>query len=151
MAFTVGTGLTVTLKVWDAPKHPPKVGAMLMVAICGVRPGSWLLKLMPEVAPFAAKPMAVLLFVQAYCVPEGPLKVTAMGKPAHRVMSLMGFIAGTGLTVTLKVKGCPSHPFSLGVTVMVEVCGEATAAAFRAMFPTPLAVIPVAVLVLVQL
>ena len=88
--------MTVTLKVWVAPKQVPKVGATLMVAVCGSTPGAWLLKLMLDVAPFAAKPMAVLLLVHAYCVPEGPLKVTAMGKPAHLVMSLMGLRAGTG-------------------------------------------------------
>ena len=149
-AFAVGTGFTVTLNVWVAPKQPPKVGAMLMVAVSGVSPGAKLLKLTLAVEPLAARPILVLLFVQAYWVPAGPLKVTAIGRPAQRVTSLIGLMAGTGLTVTLNVIGCPLHPFSLGVTTIVEVCGAVTAAALRLISPVPNTGTPVAVLLLVQ-
>ena len=41
-----------------------------------------------------------------------------------QIVSLIGLIAGFGLTVTTKSKGVPAHPLTEGVTVKVAVCGE---------------------------
>lgn len=60
-------------------------------------------------------------------------------------------MVGTGFTVTVKVVGGPLQPLSLGVTVMVDVWGEVTFAEVSAKGPLPVAGIPVAVLLFVQL
>lgn len=53
-------------------------------------------------------------------------------------------MVGTGFTVTRKVIGAPLQPFSLGVTVIVDVWGVVTLAALSEILPKPVAGIPVA-------
>jgi len=57
-------------------------------------------------------------------------------------------IVGVGLTVIVKVKSGPAHPFSVGLTVMVELIGAFVlfaAAVKLGMFPFPDAASPIAV------
>ena len=78
MLVTVADGLTVTVKVVGVPVHPFAVGVTVIVAVMGavvafeaVNEGTF-----PE--PFAASPIAVLLFVQVNVVPvTGPDKVVS--------------------------------------------------------------------------
>ena len=77
-ASTVAVGLTVIAKVVGVPVHPFAVGVTVIVAVIGavvafvaVNEGT-----LPE--PLAARPIAVLLFVQVNVVPLiGPDKVVA--------------------------------------------------------------------------
>ena len=72
----MGVGLTVMVNVWAAPGQPAADGVTVIVAVTGV-----LVKLMAVNAgifplPLAAKPIAVLLFVQLKVVPlTAPEKV----------------------------------------------------------------------------
>ena len=53
---------------------------------------------------------------------------------------LITLTVAVGLTVTVKVDGVPVHPFAVGVTVIVEVTGDAPAlvAVYAGIFPVPL-------------
>ena len=87
MVLTVDVGLTVMVKVVGVPVHPFAVGVTVIVAVIGdvaaflaVSEGT-----LPE--PFAARPIAVLLFVQVNVVPvTGPDKfVIGATAPAQYV------------------------------------------------------------------
>ena len=74
--------------------------------------------------PFAARPIAVLLFVQKYVVPATvPLNVTAVLElPLHKTCEVGVLAVGVGLIVAITVKVEPEHDPIVGVTVYVAVC-----------------------------
>lgn len=74
--------------------------------------------------------------------------------PQAEVLFAVAVITGNGLTVIVYVDGVPAQPFTLGVTVIVDVTGDdvALAAVKLCTFPVPLASErPIVVLELVQL
>ena len=109
--------------------------------------------------PLAARPIAVLLFVQLNVVPAtAPAKVIAVVvAPLHSVWLATAFTVGVGLTVIVNVIGAPvqvTPPFvNVGVTVIVATCGVVPGfvAVKLAMLPVPLAARPMLVLLFVQL
>lgn len=64
----------------------------------------------------------------------------------------MAFTVAVGFTAMVKVDGVPVHPLAAGVTVMVaEIVEPVVLVAVKAgIFPVPLALKPIAVLLLVQ-
>lgn len=79
IAFTVGVGLTVIVKLTGVPVQPEADdGVTVMVAVIGAAVLLVAVKLGILPVPDAARPMAVLLFVQLYTVPATvPVKLTA--------------------------------------------------------------------------
>lgn len=109
--------------------------------------------------PLPANPIAELLLVQLKTVPlTAPLKLTGpVALPAQAVWFEIAATVGRGLTLIVKVVGVPVQVTPLvvrtGVTVMVEVIAALVVllAMKEAILPEPLAAIPVAVLLFVQL
>lgn len=62
--FTVGVGLIVIVNVLGVPKQPPAEGVTVMVDVMGVVPAFTVTNGLMLPDPEAARPMAVLLFVQ---------------------------------------------------------------------------------------
>jgi hypothetical protein len=152
--LTAAVGLTVMVNVVGVPVHPFAVGVTVIVAVIGevaafvaVNEG-----ILPE--PFAARPIAVLLFVQVNVVPvTGPDKfVTGATTPAQYVWLLIELTVASGLTVMVNVVGVPAHPFAVGITVIVAVIGEVAALTVvnEGTLPEPLAASPIAVLLFVH-
>lgn len=69
MAFTVGVGLTVMVNVMAVPTHPAKLGVTVMVPVMAAPPALVGVKVGKLPEPLAARPMAVLLFVQVNVAP----------------------------------------------------------------------------------
>ena len=82
-----------------------------------------------------------------------PVPVIVTGVPAHTAVAVVEPIIGNGFTVIVKVVLVPTHPFLLGVTVMVAVIGviPGFAATNDKIFPVPLPANPIEVLLFVQL
>jgi hypothetical protein len=81
--FRVGVtnGLTVMVKVCGVPEQvgeKPSVGVTVIVAVIGVVPLLVALKVAILPVPLAAKPIAVLLFVQLKVAPAEPLKLITL-------------------------------------------------------------------------
>jgi hypothetical protein len=106
-AFTVGVGLTVIVKVVDAPTHPLAVGVTMITAVTGALAVFVAVNAAISPVPVAASPIEVALFVQLNVVPlTEPLKLTAVVvAPLHKVWFDTLFTSGVGLidTATLPV------------------------------------------------
>ena len=124
IAFTVGVGKIVTLKLAALPEHPFKVGAteilpviFALVLFKGAVHGA--------ICPFplAAISILVFVFVQSKAAPEGTLTKLGivMVVPGHACIDETAFTVGVGLTVTLKLNACPWHVLSVGVTEIIPV------------------------------
>jgi hypothetical protein len=98
---TLGLGLTVIVYVCAGPGQPPAVGVTVIVAVTGAVPVFTAVKpgVFPE--PEAARPIAVLLFVQAKVVVPTLLvnAEAATEPPLHTVMFAGTTTFGTGSTV----------------------------------------------------
>lgn len=134
---------------------PPLVndGVTVMVPVIGAAVVLVATKPMLPV-PLAARPIAVLLFVQLYTVPATvPEKVAVVLVPTHAVWLACAFTDGIGFTVMVNVTGVPGQPAAVGVTVMVATCGilVALTAVKLAILPVPLAARLMLVLLFVQL
>ena len=103
--FTTGVGFTVIVNTVAVPTHELAVGITLIVATCVVITfGALKEGILP--VPFAAKPMAVLLFVHANTVLTGTAMngFTFTGCPPHTAILLCVLvIIGVGLIVTVNV------------------------------------------------
>lgn len=77
--------------------------------------------------------------------------MTEICVPAQRVTPGTGFITGTAFTIVLNVIGVPVQPFSEGVTVTRPVCVVGLGVVVTAISPDPVADMPVAGLLFVQL
>lgn len=77
--------------------------------------------------PFAAKPIAGLLFVQEKTVPVLVLVTGTMGEiaPLHTLLLEMGVTVGSAKTVMVKFAPLPVQPFKVGTTVMAALIGKA--------------------------
>ena len=103
--------------------------------------------------PLAAKPVAVLLFVQLNVAPEGELlKFIAETVAPEQIAWLEGKITeGVGLTVIVNEVPALEQLFNVGTTVIVETCcAETFDAVIATILPVPVAEMPVAVLLFVQ-
>ena len=148
-SITVGAGLIIIVNVSAAPMQLPMTGVTLMVAVCCVATPA-AMKLRSPV-PVAARPMAVLEFVQLKVAPEVPVNVVVTVELAHATTLAGWFIVGAGVTVMVKFCRGPVQPFSMGVTDKLPVMGAPTFAAIKLMLPVPLAPRPMAMLEFVQL
>jgi len=99
----------VIVKLIGAPVQPPILGVTVMVPLIGAAVALVAMKpaILPE--PLAAKPIAVLVFVQLYTVPATvPLKLTAaVSAPVHTDWLPTAATVGVGLTVIVNVIGVP--------------------------------------------
>ena len=153
---TVGVGLTVIVKVDGTPGQPVEVGVTVIVPVIGAFVALVAVNEAISPVPLAAKPIAVLSFVQLYVTPLVmlPVNVTAsVVAPLHLAWSAGLFTIGAGLTVMVKDSGVPGQPLIVGVTVIVPLIAvfPALVAVNEAIFPVPLAANPIAVLSFVQL
>ena len=143
------------VKVLGVPVQPLIVGVTVMVANWAVLLFVFATKegILPE--PFAARPIAVFVFVQLYTVLfTAPAKITgAVLLLLHNTWSAGCCTSGTGFTVIITDLGEPLQPFADGVTVMIPVVtfGPLVVATNEGILPVPFAARPIAVLVLVQL
>jgi len=162
-AATFGVGFTVMVNVVEAPVQvvAPFVneGVTVMVPLMGARPVLVAVNEAMLPVPLAARPIAVLEFVQVKVVPAvGLPNVTAVvAVPAQIVWLATALTVGLGFTVMVKVVEAPVQVTPAfvkeGVTVMVATTGAVPA--FRvvneAMLPVPLAARPIAGVLFVQL
>jgi hypothetical protein len=153
-------GLTVIVKVSAVPAQLTepfvKVGVTVIVALIGEVPALVAVNVAMLPVPFAPRPMAVLLFDQAYVVvPPVRLVAKLMAPLAPLLQSTI--LAGSvtcadGLTVIVNVSAGPTQltdPFvKVGVTVIVALIGDVPefVALNDAILPEPLATSPIAVL-----
>lgn len=70
MVFTVGVGFTVMSNEPAAPVHPLAVGVIVTVAVTGEVVLFVAVNGFISEVPLAARPILVVLFVQAYVVPD---------------------------------------------------------------------------------
>ena len=84
---TVAVGFTVIVKVFGVPVQPLAVGVTVTVAVTGAVPVLVAVNAPMLPLPEPARPIDVVLFVQAYVVPAtGFVKVTAVVvAPLHKV------------------------------------------------------------------
>lgn len=98
---TVGVGFTVMVNVETGPVHPFADGVIEIVDVIAVVPAFVAVKEGKLVVPDAAKPIAVLEFVQVKVVPAtGPAKVFAATVELGQAVTLVSAVTvGVGLTV----------------------------------------------------
>lgn len=149
--LTVGTGLTVMLRVCASPWQEPNVGVTVISAVWTDVPVAVPLKFKILELPFAGSPILGLLFVQVNCEPMVAVKATAIFSPAHLLTSPGLVNTGTGSIVTVKFRGAPTQPLLVGVTTKLLVCPTVEGTVGTEIFPEPEADIPVSVLLFVQL
>jgi hypothetical protein len=107
--------------------------------------------------PFAANPMDVALFVQAYPVPVPDKLIALVDEPLQRNWFETAFTIGVGLIVNKKLWLTPRQlalpPTKFGTTVSVAIIGEfvVLTPVNEGIFPVPLIGIPMEGVVLVQL
>lgn len=102
--FTTGIGLTVMVNEIGVPVQPPPLGVTVMVATKGPFVALVVTNGRISPVPDAARPIAVLLFVQLYVEPGVPLNVIiAVVAPLQYTLLLTGFTVGIGFTVIVKV------------------------------------------------
>lgn len=117
-SVTVGSGLTVMVKVCGVPGQPDIVGVTVIVATTGVVPAFVAVNAAILPVPLAAKPMLGVLFVQLKVAPAVPLKVTAVVfAPAQTIWSVGSVTVGVGVTVTWWVSVAVQPPALVTVTV----------------------------------
>ena len=156
--FTTGLGFTVMVNVIGVPVQPPALGVTVMVATNGPLVVFVVTNGRISPVPDAARPIAVLSFVQLNVEPGVPLNVIiAVVAPVQYALLLTGVTVGIGFTVMVKVLEGPVQVtpalVKLGVTTMVATTGNAVAliAVKLAILPVPLAANPIEGLELVQL
>lgn len=101
MAFTIGLGLTVIVKVVAGPTQPLNVGTTEIVLVIGALVALAAVKVGKLPEPLAPSPMAVLLLVHVNVAPAGVLlkAVAGTAAPGQCVWLGIGFTVGA-VTVT---------------------------------------------------
>lgn len=119
MAFTVGVGLTLIVKLYGVPEQPLAVGVTVMFAITWVEPVLLAVKAGIFPVPLAARPIDGSLFVQLKLVPETALlKLMAeVWAPLQTIWLEGSFTSGIRFTVTVTLIGAPEHPLAVGTTL----------------------------------
>ena len=151
------------VNVIGAPEHDTLpfvyVGVMVIVELIGVLPVLVVTNDGMFPVPLAANPIAVFELVQLYTVPgTKPVGVTTVVLPPTQIVWLAtALTVGIGLTAIVNVVGVPVQPkpalVYTGVAVIVPdiVAFVVLVVTNDAMFPTPDAPRPIAVLELLQL
>ena len=155
IAFTLGVGFTVTVKLLGTPRQvtPPRVseGVIVIVATTGAVPllVAVYAGILPTPAP--AIPIEGCVFVHWNTVPtDGPYSDNSgIAVPLHTTALLSGVLSsGVGFTVIVNVIGAPLHVIppllKRGVTVIVATTGPVVLliAVKLAILPVPLAANP---------
>ena len=124
---TAGVGFTVIVKITGVPAHPLAEGVTVTVAVTGTLVVFVAVNAAILPAPLAAKPIEVVLFVQAYVVPD---TLNVLAKFTAFVVELLQSVwlvtaltVGVGFTVIVKLSVAPWQPFAEGVTVIVPEIG----------------------------
>ena len=109
-----------------APTHPFAVGVTVIVPVVEVVPA--FTPINEGIFPFppAPKPIEVLEFVQSNVVPVVELIkfIGFVTELLHNVWSRIGSTLGDGSIVITKTSSVPTHPFVVGVTVIVPLIAE---------------------------
>lgn len=154
IAGILGSGFIVNVNVRGVPLQPLNVGVAVKFPDIAVVPV--LVPINEEIFPFpeAPIPIAVFEFVQAMLEVAGvTVKVIAVLFAFAQIVWLVTAVkVGDGSTVIVYDDGMPTHPLSVGVTVMVDVivAPVVLVAVNAGMFALPLAAKPIAVFEFVQ-
>lgn len=125
MAFTVGVGLTVTVKVLLTPGHPPTLGITVTVAVNTEVPAFVAVKAGMFPVPETPKPTFTLDDQEKVALGDELEKLMPVeAELLHKGKTVMLFTVARCLTVTVKVVGTPGHPPVLGVTVTVATISD---------------------------
>ena len=123
-----GTGFTVTVTVKAGPVQLPDNGVTIYVAVCAEFVGLVSVPVIFAAADPAAPPVIPPVTAgadQLYVVPAGTMSVPLTGVTVNitalQVVAVLAAIEGTGLTVTVTVKGEPVQLPAVGVTEYVAV------------------------------
>jgi hypothetical protein len=122
-ATTVGIGFTVIVYVLGVPTHPARVGVIVIVPVIALPVPLVAVNEGVLVLPLAARPIAVLEFVQVNVAPVGLLVNVFAGTvaPAQTEILDSATTVGKGLTVTVTVPAGPTQPPTEAVTEYVPV------------------------------
>ena len=164
IAFTLGVGFTVIVKLCGGPVHvtPPSVsdGVIVINATTGAVPA--LVAIKPGIlpVPIPARPIDGCVLVHKKIVPtDGPNKASGdIAVPLHTTWLLSTVLStGVGLTAIVNVVGAPVHVtpplLNVGVTTIVATTWPVVLliAVKLAILPTPVAAKPIDGVLLVQL
>ena len=149
-------GLTVIVNVFGIPVQPNAFdGVTVIVATTGEIPAFVVVKAGILPVPLAANPMEGVLLVHEKVVPTEELpKVIAFCRAVLQSTELLTvFTVVSGLTLIVNVFAGPEQPLSEGVTVIVAVktVDPVLVRVKGFIFPVPVAINPIAVLLFVQL
>jgi hypothetical protein len=105
------------------PTHPFAVGVIVIVAITFVVPAFVAVKDGMFPVPLAASPMDGVLLTHAKVEPDtGPeMGIADVVAPLQYATLLTALTVAVGYTVIVNDSGVPTHPFAVGVTVIVAV------------------------------
>ena len=142
------------VKLIGVPPHAPFSVTVIVPVIADpvVFAAALKLAMLPE--PLAASPINVLEFVQLTDAPVLTANApTVISSPGQAVMLAFWVITLSGLIVMSKVSAALVQPSLVAVTLIVPLIAEPVlfAGAVKMMSPVPLAAMPIAVLVFVQL
>jgi hypothetical protein len=158
----LGFGFTIMVYLYEAPKQAV-TPATVAVALYSIVMSAFVVLVKVCAGIVLVPEEAKVSFIPAGCVVVQPkatpvvvlFKVTnAVELPEQIVCGLCEKVtAGDGFTVIVKVVIVPGHPFIDGVTVMVAIIGfvPLLMAVNWGISPIPLAPIPIAGLLLIQL
>lgn len=113
--FTIGLGFTVIVNVIGVPTQPLAVGVTVIVATSGPLVALVVTNGGISPVPLAARPIAVLLFVQLKTVPATvppavPLNdIMVVVAPVQYALLLTGATVGIGFTVMVKLFDAPEQ------------------------------------------
>jgi hypothetical protein len=152
---TLGVGFTVMVNVAGMPVQLAADGVTVIVAVIGALVKLIAVKDAILPVPLAPKPIDVFVFVQLKVVPlTEPVNVIALvATPLHNAWLPGGATFALGFTVIVNVFAVPGQLAVEGVTVIVAVTGllPGLVTVKAGIFPLPLAVKPIEVLLFVQL
>src|SRR4051812_23935064 len=105
MLGVAGVGFTVIVYVTGVPLHPDNAGVTVMVPEIALEPLLVAVNAGTLPVPLAARPIAVLEFVQVYVAPAGVLLSVLAGtaSPSQYVPFAGAVMEGVGFTVTVVV------------------------------------------------
>ena len=150
---TSGVGLTVIVKLVDAPVQPPTDGVTVTVAVAIAVPVFIAVKEAMLPVPLDARPILLLSLVHVYVAVTLPVKLTAVvDELLHIAWLAIAATFGVGFTVMVKSCADPAQlPDAVTVIVATTTALVVLVAVNAAMFPLPDAARPIDVLLFVQL
>ena len=128
IASIIDAGFNVMLKVSLSPIQPPSSGETTISIFVLVRILLFVTKPGIEFVPvFGVRPIDKaaegVFAIQVYEAPEiVPLKLNVFNEsPAHKIVSLLGFTLGVGLTVIVKDSGVPGQFAKTELTIIFAI------------------------------